>query len=151
MTLDDFKKRAKKIPDSPGVYFFLDKRKKVLYIGKATSLRDRIRSYFSKDLHATRGPILVKMLAEAKSFDFRKTDSVLEALILEANLIKNYKPIANSDLKDDKSWNYVVITKEDFPQILLVRGKELLQGKFAPARLGSSQREPAPTFPAAQT
>lgn len=120
MQLADFNKRKKKIPDTPGVYFFLDGRKKILYIGKATSLRDRIRSYFAKDLHDTRGPVLVKMLERAKSLDWRQTGSVLEALILEANLIRNYKPAHNTDLKDDKSWNYVVITKEDFPRVLLV-------------------------------
>jgi len=113
------------MPDSPGVYFFLDKRKKVLYIGKATDLKSRVRSYFSNDLARTRGPIITAMVEKAKTIDWRQTDSVLEALILEANLIKNYKPEANTDLKDDKSWNYVVVTKEDFPRILLVRGKEL--------------------------
>ena len=113
------------MPDTPGVYFFLSKQKKVLYIGKATDLKSRVRSYFSPDLHKTRGPIITKMVEKAASIDWRETDSVLEALILEANLIKTYKPEANTDLKDDKSWNYVVVTKEDFPRILLVRGKEL--------------------------
>ncbi len=125
MNLEQFKKKMKKIPDTPGVYFFLDKSKKVLYIGKATSLRDRMRSYFSPDLATTRGPLITSMIEKATSIDWRETDSVLEALILEANLIKTYKPKHNTDLKDDKSWNYVVITKEDFPRVLLVRGKEL--------------------------
>lgn len=125
MTLEQFKKVHKKMPDTPGVYFFLDKQKKVLYIGKATSLRDRVRSYFANDLMATRGPLLVAMLEKAHSIDWRETDSVLEALILEANLIHNYKPKHNTDLKDDKSWNYVVITKEHFPRVLVVRGREL--------------------------
>lgn len=113
------------MPDTPGVYFFLDASKKVLYIGKATSLRDRVRSYFAHDLLATRGPLITSMLEKARSIDWRETDSVLEALILEANLIHNYKPKHNTDLKDDKSWNHVVITKEDFPRVLVVRGKEL--------------------------
>jgi excinuclease ABC subunit C len=125
MTLEQFKKRMQKMPDTPGVYFFLDKQKKVLYIGKATDLRSRVRSYFSPDLHKTRGPIITAMVEKAKTIDWRQTDSVLEALILEANLIKTYKPEANTDLKDDKSWNYVVVTKEDFPRILLVRGTNL--------------------------
>ncbi len=120
------------MPDTPGVYFFLDKRKKVLYIGKATDLKSRVRSYFASDLHKTRGPIITKMVEKAASIDWRETDSVLEALILEANLIKTYKPAANTDLKDDKSWNYVVVTKEDFPRILLVRGKELPFIDFKP-------------------
>jgi excinuclease ABC subunit C len=125
MTLEQFKKKMKQIPDAPGVYFFLGKNKEVLYIGKATSLRSRVRSYFSPDLAATRGPLLVQMLEKAKTIDWRETDSVLEALLLEANLIKSHKPKHNTDLKDDKSWNYIVITKEDFPVIRYVRGREL--------------------------
>ena len=125
MTLANFKKKMKKLPEGPGVYFFLGKRKQVLYIGKAASLRDRVRSYFVKDIAEVRSPLIAKIVEEAKSIDFRKTDSVLEALILEANLIHNYKPKGNTDSKDDKTWNYVVITKEDFPRVLLVRGKEL--------------------------
>lgn len=143
MQIDDFNKRKKKIPDTPGVYFFLDGRKKILYIGKATSLHDRIRSYFAKALHETRGPVLVKMLERAKSIDWRQTDSVLEALILEANLVRTYKPAHNTDLKDDKSWNYVVITKEDFPRVLLVRGRELdalRKSKFSRVRDFSAEK-----------
>src|SRR3989339_715890 len=125
MTLEQFKKKMKKIPDGPGVYFFLGAKKEVLYIGKATSLRSRVRSYFSPDLAKARGPLLVKMLEKATTIDWRETDSVLEALLLEANLIKSHKPKHNTDLKDDKSWNYIVITKEDFPIIRYVRGREL--------------------------
>ena len=125
MTLEEFKKRAKKMPDEPGVYFFLGPRKEVLYIGKATSLRDRVRSYFAPDLAETRGPIIVSMIEKAKYLEWRVTDSVLEALILEGSLIRAYKPPANTDRKDDKSYNHVVITKEDYPRVLVVRGKEL--------------------------
>jgi excinuclease ABC subunit C len=117
--------RTKKLPDSPGVYFFLDKNKKPIYIGKATSLRDRTKSYFSKDLIGTRGPLLVKMISEAKYLDFTKTDSVLEALLLEADLIKKFHPIYNTKEKDDKSFNCIVITKEDFPRVLIIRKKEI--------------------------
>ena len=128
MTLEQFKKKMKRIPDSPGVYFFLGKNKKVLYIGKATSLRDRVRSYFAPDLHEVRSPLIANMVAAAAGIDWRATDSVLGALLLEAGLVKTYKPKANTDLKDDKSFNYVVITKEDFPRVLVVRGKELSRG-----------------------
>lgn len=123
MTLDQLKK--KKLPDLPGVYFFLGKRKEVIYIGKATSLKDRVRSYFSPDLIEGRGIRIVNMVEEAKSVDVRTTDSVLEALILEANLVKAHKPRFNTLLQDDKTFNFVVITKEDFPRVLLVRGKDL--------------------------
>jgi excinuclease ABC subunit C len=125
MDIAQFNRRKKKLPDGPGVYFFLGKNKKLLYIGKATSLRDRVRSYFAKDLADTRGPLLVEMLDKATNIDFRQTDSVLEALLLEASLIRTHKPYYNTDLKDDKSFNHVVITKEDYPRVLVIRGKNL--------------------------
>lgn len=133
MTLDQFKTKSKKIPDTPGVYFFLGPKKEVLYIGKATSLRDRVRSYFAPDIAEVRSQLIANMVAKAKSIDWRQTDSVLEALILEAHLIKNYKPHYNTDEKDDKSWNYVVITNEEFPIIELKRGKELQASSIAKA------------------
>ncbi len=114
------------LPDTPGVYFFIGARREVLYVGKATSLCDRVRSYFATDLASTRGPHMVRMVEEAKRVDFRATDSVLEALILEAKCIKELKPRYNTRDKDDKSWNYVVLTThEPLPRVLLVRGKEL--------------------------
>lgn len=113
------------IPDSPGVYYFLGPKREILYVGKATSLKDRVKSYFARDILLTRGPKIVKMLGEAELVDFKATDSVLEALILEANEIKKHQPVANSASKDDKTYNYVAITKEDFPKIVFVRGKEL--------------------------
>lgn len=103
----------------------MDKHKKPIYIGKATSLRDRVKSYFSSDLMTTRGPLLVKMLEGAKSIEFKETASILEALLLEADLIKKFHPICNTKEKDDKSFLCVVITKEDFPQILLIRKKDI--------------------------
>ncbi|MFA5830661.1 MAG: UvrB/UvrC motif-containing protein [Candidatus Paceibacterota bacterium] len=120
-----------KLPDAPGVYFFKDARGAILYIGKATSLRDRVRSYFSSDILATRGPLIAQMLPLVAKTDYEKTDSVLEALILEAELIKKHKPKYNTDLKDDKSWNYVVITKEDFPRVLIVRERILQPDEYA--------------------
>ncbi|HVV39261.1 MAG TPA: UvrB/UvrC motif-containing protein [Candidatus Paceibacterota bacterium] len=126
MTLEQYNQLKKEMPDTPGVYYFLGPRKEVLYIGKATSLRDRVRSYFAPDLISTRGPLLVEMLQIAKTVEWKQVDSVLEALILEANLIRSHQPTYNTLLKDDKSFNYVVITDEDFPRVLVVRGKELL-------------------------
>src|SRR3989344_5487725 len=128
--LDDMQyKKVHNLPDTPGVYFFLNKQKKPIYIGKATSLKDRVKSYFGKDLIETRGPLLVKMLKEARALDFKKTDSVLEALLLEADLIKKFKPIYNTREKDDKSFLCVVITKEDFPQVLTIRKKDLISAR----------------------
>ena len=122
MTLDDLKKAG--LPKQPGVYIF-KKGGAILYIGKATSLFDRTRSYFSPDLMETRGPRITQMIEEADAILYEVTDSVLEALILEAKLIKKHQPTANAREKDDKSYWYVVITKEDFPRVLMVRGKEL--------------------------
>ncbi len=134
-----------KIPDTPGVYFFLSNKGKILYIGKATSLRSRVRSYFTKDIENTRGPLIVQMLEIAKKVDFIKTDSVLEALILEASLIKKHKPKYNTKEKDNKSHNYIIITKEDFPRVLVVRARELdldtskyvVKNKFGPFPQGN--------------
>ena len=133
-----------KLPDSPGVYLFY-KNKEISYIGKATSLRSRVRSYFSKDLIATRGPLLVDMIFNADKIDYQITDSVLEALILEANLIKKYQPKYNTKEKDDKSFNYVFITREKLPKVILVRGKnlkpELFKKAFGPYPSGPQLRE----------
>lgn len=125
MKIKDIKKR--KLPDSPGVYFFTGERGKILYIGKASSLRDRVKSYFSRDVERSRGPLISKMVLEAKDITYEKADSVLEALILEVNLIKKHQPIYNTKEKSDKSFNYVVIAKEDFPRVMLIRGRELEQ------------------------
>ena len=145
MNSQDFNKQ--KLPDLPGVYFFKNSSG-VLYVGKATSLRDRVRSYFANDLIATRGPLLVDMVMKADKIDFEVTDSVLEALILEAALIKKYSPYYNTKEKDDKSFNWVVITDEDFPRVLTVRGRELEKGlsyevkeKFGPFTQGNSLKE----------
>ena len=117
------------IPDKPGVYFFL-KGKEILYIGKATSLRDRVKSYFGKDLIETRGPLLVDLIFKANKVDWEKTDSVLEAIILEANLIKKHQPYYNTKEKDDKSFNYVCITKEKLPKVIVMRGKNVKHSMF---------------------
>jgi len=119
----DYLKKAK-LPDAPGVYIF-KKGSTILYIGKATSLRDRVRSYFSSDLIATRGPLILDMTVQATTLDWQETDSVLEALILEASLIKKHQPKYNTKEKDNKSFNYVVITREVFPSVLVLRGRNL--------------------------
>lgn len=115
-----------KLPEAPGIYLF-KKGKHLLYVGKATSLRQRVRSYFSNDLIKTRGRLLVDMITQADKIDFQKTDSVLEALILEAQFIKEHQPKYNTKDKDNKSYNFVVITDEDFPRVLVVRGRNLEQ------------------------
>ena len=129
--MSKIREQIKKLPDTPGVYFFKNVHGFILYIGKATSLRDRVRSYFSSDILTTRGPLIKQMLELATRVDYKKTDSVLEALLLEAELIKKYKPKYNTDLKDDKSWNYVVVTKEEFPRVLLARERLLQMENYA--------------------
>ena len=124
----------RELPDNPGVYFFLSNELEILYIGKATSLRDRVRSYFSTDIQATRGPKISTMLTKASSIAYQPTDSVLEALLLESERIKEHAPIYNTDLKDNKSFNFVIMTDEEFPQILTIRGRELAEGK-APGKI----------------
>ena len=121
MKLQDLTKAQ--LPDTPGVYFFRDTDEKILYIGKATSMRDRVKSYFAKDLIATRGPMIVDMVFKADHMTYEPTDSVIEALILEASLIKKHLPYYNTKEKDDKSWNYVCITDESLPKVLIERGK----------------------------
>lgn len=96
-----------------------------MYVGKATSLRDRVRGYFDDDLIATRGPRVVDMVTKADRISFETTPTVLEALVREAALIKKYMPHANVDGKDDKTFLYAVITEEDIPRVLVVRGKDI--------------------------
>lgn len=125
MTFEQFK--TFDLPESPGIYFF-KKGKHILYVGKATSLRDRVRSYFSRDLIDTRGPVIVKMVEDADTIEWKTTNSVLEALILEAYTIKMHLPPANVKEKDNKSYNYVIITDEEFPRVLIERGRNITHG-----------------------
>lgn len=126
MELAYFKKRE--LPDVPGVYLFTKGKghaKKVLYVGKATSLRDRVRSYFDNDLIVTRGPRVVDMVTQSDSLSFETVPTVLEALVREAALIRKYMPKANVEGKDDKSFLYVCITDEYIPRVLMIRGKDI--------------------------
>lgn len=134
------------IPDTPGIYFFRS-GEKVLYIGKATSLRDRVKSYFSQDIIETRGPKILKMLEMVDHVTWQETDSVLEALILESRLIKEKQPEYNTREKDNKSYNYVVITEETFPRVFTVRERELL----ATGKLDFKVKKSFGPFPHGQT
>jgi excinuclease ABC subunit C len=112
------------LPDSPGIYIFRDVKKRPLYIGRATSLKDRTKSYFGDDLIVTRGPRIIDMVTKAKSLSWQETDSVLEAIILESLLIKRYQPHYNVDERDDKSDQYVIITDEPWPRVFLARVRD---------------------------
>ncbi|OGI78572.1 hypothetical protein A3C57_02870 [Candidatus Nomurabacteria bacterium RIFCSPHIGHO2_02_FULL_33_12] len=133
MNIQDLKKS--KLPSTPGVYIFKF-GKDILYIGKATNLKDRVKSYFSKELLNMRGMFLVDMVTKASKIDFIQTDSVLEALILEASLIKKHQPKYNTKEKDNKSFNYVCITREKIPKVLVVRGRSLFSSPLVRGRLG---------------
>ena len=119
--------KIKSLPKSPGVYEFRDKKGKILYIGKATNLKDRVGSYFLKNAHIDR-PNIKPVVSQIADIEIHKTDSVLEALILEANLIKKHQPKYNVMSKDDKSFGYFVVTKEEFPRVLTVFKTQL--GKY---------------------
>ncbi len=113
------KDKLTNLPAKPGVYLFKNKADKVLYVGKAKILKNRVRSYFQKSRpFDPRMQILVKNIHD---LEYIITDSEIEALILEANLIKKYKPRYNINLKDDKSFPFIRITKEDFPQVFATR------------------------------
>jgi excinuclease ABC subunit C len=110
--------KAKKCPDEPGVYIFKDTAGEVIYVGKALSLRNRVRSYFQNGQHAK----VQAMLDRAADLSFIVTENEVEALVLEANLIKRYRPYYNVVLKDDKSYPYIKVTvNEEFPRVLFSR------------------------------
>jgi len=115
----DIKNKIKDIPLSPGVYHFLDENGLVLYVGKAKNLRNRIKQYYMKELG--RGPGIENMVRLAADIRFVETESEIEAVLLEADIIKKLKPKYNIRLKDDKSFYLIKITKEDFPSVELVR------------------------------
>ncbi len=106
------------LPTGAGVYQFKDKNGRILYVGKAKNLRNRVRSYF---VNKPVGPRLTKMISLIRDFEIINTDSEVESLILEMNLINRLKPRYNVNLKDDKSFPYVVITKELFPRVFPTR------------------------------
>nr|WP_330403909.1 excinuclease ABC subunit UvrC [Peptostreptococcus russellii] len=118
--LFDIKEHLKTLPASPGVYLMKNKAGKVIYVGKAVSLKNRVRQYFqSSKNHSDKVKSMVKHI---DSFEYIMTDSELEALILECNLIKKYKPKYNILLRDDKTYPYIKVTvKEDFPRVMKVR------------------------------
>src|SRR5512141_311996 len=107
------------LPTGPGVYQHKDADGKVLYVGKAKNLRSRVRQYFQKS--RSMGPRIEAMLAKATDLEIIVTETEVEALILEANLIKKLKPRYNVSLKDDKSYPYIVITNEPYPRVFVTR------------------------------
>ncbi|MBM5789833.1 hypothetical protein FJZ23_01970 [Candidatus Parcubacteria bacterium] len=119
-----------KLPDQSGVYFYYDAQGDLLYVGKATSLRARVGSYFTK----ASGDRIGEMVRQIAHIEYLVTPTVIEALVLEANQIKAKRPRYNILLRDDKSFLYLVITHELFPRPLLLRGHELEQMGVDPLR-----------------
>lgn len=116
----NFEEELKKLPKEPGVYIMRDDKDVILYVGKAINLHNRVRSYFRENIG--RGPAIDKMVTLIARFEYIVTDSELEALVLENNLIKEYSPKYNTLLKDDKTYPYIKVTVgEDYPRILFSR------------------------------
>ena len=113
------KEKLKQIPTGPGVYQFYNKDEKIIYIGKAKNLRNRVRSYFQKSKHQS--PKNLTMIRHISDLEWIVVRNEVEALMTEANLVKTHRPRYNIDLKDDKSYPFIRITKEPFPQVLLTR------------------------------
>jgi len=116
----DLEEKVKSIPTGPGVYLFKDEKGRVVYVGKAANLRNRVRSYFSAS--PTRSPKLAHLAGTIADFEFIVTESEMEALVLECSLIKRYRPRYNVRFRDDKRYPYIRISwQEEFPRIQIVR------------------------------
>ncbi|WP_022766698.1 excinuclease ABC subunit UvrC [Butyrivibrio sp. XPD2006] len=116
----DIQEELKKLPKNPGVYIMRDENDTIMYVGKAINLHNRVRSYFRANIG--RGPQIDRMVKQIARFEYIVTDSELEALVLENNLIKEHCPRYNTLLKDDKTYPYIKVTvAEDYPRILFSR------------------------------
>ena len=111
------KNQTSKLPETPGVYIFLDKNESIIYIGKAKNLKKRVFTYFSSNL----GVKTSAMIGEACKLSYIRVSSELESLLLEAKLIKKYKPHYNLTQKDDKKPLYIKITNDKYPQVVTAR------------------------------
>lgn len=119
----DIQEELKKLPDKPGIYLMKDESDTVIYVGKARVLKNRVRQYFQQS--AAHTPKVAAMVPKIRSFEYIVTDTELESLILECNLIKELKPKFNILLKDDKNYPYIKVTmNEDYPRILMTRRVE---------------------------
>lgn len=125
----DIGEELKKLPDKPGVYIMHDDRDAVIYVGKAISLKNRVRQYFQKSRN--KGAKIEKMVSLIERFEYIITDSEMEALVLECNLIKEHRPKYNTMLKDDKTYPYIKVTvSEAFPRVMLSRQMKKDKSKY---------------------
>ena len=116
---EELKKKVSRFPDLPGVYLLKDQQDRIIYVGKAGSLRKRVRSYLTDKVDSS--PRLRSLQNQLVAIDYLVTDSEVEALILECSLIKEYRPRFNVNLKDDKDYPYLLITPELYPRLELLR------------------------------
>ncbi len=119
----------KKLPAKPGVYIMHDEKDEIIYVGKAISLRNRVRQYFQSSRN--KGVKIEQMVSHISRFEYIITDSELEALVLECNLIKEHRPKYNTMLKDDKSYPFIKVTvQEEFPRVLFARRMKKDKNKY---------------------
>ncbi len=125
----DIEEELKKLPTKPGVYIMHDKKDEIIYVGKAISLKNRVRQYFQSSRNLT--PKIVQMVSHIDHFEYIITDSEMEALVLECNLIKEHRPKYNTMLKDDKSYPFIKVTvQEEYPRILVTREMRKDKAKY---------------------
>ena len=124
----DISEELKKLPKKPGVYIMHDCHDEIIYVGKAINLHSRVRSYFRANIG--RGPWIDKMVSLIAYFEYIVTDSELEALVLENNLIKEHKPKYNTMLMDDKTYPYIKVTMEEYPRVLFSRELKRDKAKY---------------------
>lgn len=125
----DIEEELKKLPAQPGVYIMHDKKDEIIYVGKAISLKNRVRQYFQSSRNKTAK--IEQMVSRIARFEYIITDSELEALVLECNLIKEHRPRYNTMLKDDKGYPYIKVTvAEDFPRVLFARTMKKDKNKY---------------------
>lgn len=125
----DIQEELKKLPGKPGVYIMHDDKDEIIYVGKAVSLKNRVRQYFQSSRN--KGVKIEQMVSRIQRFEYIVTDSELEALVLECNLIKEHRPRYNTMLKDDKSYPFIKVTvSEDFPRVLFSRSMKKDRNKY---------------------
>jgi excinuclease ABC subunit C len=124
---DELKKTISSLPEEPGIYQYFDKSEQIIYVGKAKNIKKRVSSYFNKNQENNKTRLLVKSIVRVK---YIVVSNELDALLLENNLIKTYQPKYNIQLKDDKTFPWIVVTNEPFPRVFSTRQKELVNGRF---------------------
>ena len=125
----DIEEELKKLPASPGVYIMHNAQDDIIYVGKAVILKNRVRQYFQSNRNLS--PKIVQMVSQIARFEYIVTDSELEALVLECNLIKEHRPKYNTMLKDDKTYPYIKVTvNEPYPRIMMTRSMKKDKAKY---------------------